>query len=57
MTTRQMTVTVKVADLAEVTAALDEAADAVERLTRERDEWEERYDELLSACGGVWPGA
>jgi hypothetical protein len=19
-------------------------------------EWEERYEELLAACGGVWPG-
>lgn len=23
---------------------------------KERDEWEGRYEELLSAVGGVWPG-
>lgn len=31
------------------------AADRIAELERERDEWEERYDDLLSRCGGTMP--
>lgn len=55
MTERALTVTVKVADLPEVKAALEAAERTIACLRRERDEWEERYEELLSRCGGTMP--
>jgi hypothetical protein len=36
--------------------ALERFAARLREAERERDEWEQRYDELLSAVGGVWPG-
>jgi len=47
------TVTVKVADMPEVRAALDAAAAEIARLRAERDEWEDRYYDLLSRCGDM----
>lgn len=40
----------------EASAALDSLEEQYAALERERDEWEQRYEELLSEVGGVWPG-
>ena len=40
---------------AEANAALEAAAAEIQRLRAERDEWEERYEDLLSRCGGTMP--
>lgn len=49
-------VTIRIADLPEVTDLIKTAATTIERLTRERDEAEQRYESLLASVGGVWPG-
>ena len=36
--------------------ALVAQAGEADTLRQERDEWEERYEKLLSEVGGVWPG-
>lgn len=46
-------------DISKLIRGLREASGLQEQLQtaeKERDEWEERYEELLSAVGGVWPG-
>ena len=35
---------------------IDRLVEQGKLVERERDEWEERYEELLSSVGGVWPG-
>jgi lipase chaperone LimK len=47
---------VRIIDSEEFKALMQDAADRIEELTRERDQWEERFEDLLEACGGVWPG-
>jgi GH15 family glucan-1,4-alpha-glucosidase len=37
-------------------AALDSLTAAYGKMEKERDEWEQRYTELLEAVGGTWPG-
>ena len=43
-------------DVAAMGRALASADRELERVKAERDEWEERYDELLATVGGTWPG-
>lgn len=50
-----MQANIVVRDPPAVRAELDEAANTIERLRRERDEWEERYEDLLSRIGGTAP--
>jgi hypothetical protein len=40
----------------EALAALDSLTAAYGKMEKERDEWEQRYTELLEAVGGTWPG-
>jgi hypothetical protein len=47
------TITVKTADWPEVKAALEHAAAEIAALKVERDEWEQRYEDLLGVRRGV----
>ena len=47
--------TFKAADFTALVGAAHALESRAEAAERERDEWEERYDELLNAVGGVWP--
>lgn len=50
------TVEIKLLDRPEIQAALENAARTVEDVVRERDEWEQRYEDLLASVGGTAPG-
>jgi predicted nuclease with TOPRIM domain len=57
------TATIFVADLPEVTTLIQKVQaenerlrGEVQRLMGDLEAAEDNYDELLSACGGVWPG-
>jgi hypothetical protein len=51
----EASIEVRVMDLPDVLESLETARALVERLRAERDEWENRYEELLARCGGTMP--
>jgi len=48
-------VNVKATEIPAIVDAMRTMAADIERITAERDQWEERYYDLLSKCGGTAP--
>jgi hypothetical protein len=46
---------IRILDMPEFKAFADAVDAEIRKLEEERDEWQERYEELLAECGGVWP--
>lgn len=46
---------VRILDMPQFKAAMLEVSELIETLTRERDEWEQRYEDLLASIGGTAP--
>lgn len=53
--TGTVTVDVKTSDLPAVKALIEELEAKLERAEKEAEEWENRYEDLLSECGGTSP--